>query len=487
MHIRDVRGRAAAATALSVTCLLVAAGTSLADEPPGEFEVHDVSLWVLDPGSGVANPRDRYPSALPVTVASNRTAKASRAARSTAPVGVMTFHGQPAKELDVDLRTRSGSFIAHWPPGESLPNRLRWAGTPPFDLVESVKSEADMVFVDADHWFGRARQGDALYVKHGARTERFLAYDAELRLGSAIQLAAGPDKYRVANKADTPMYDVFIVKATPEGCRVAWLDELPPAAALAATAKPKKPESEPKADEPDTSALFDDDVDRKPDEQAPKAAAEEATPDAPQEVPAEKKPADARPAAAKPKELQLFGGLPKKLEAKLLKAKAAGGKPGSGLFGGLPQPKPAQGIEVTLSAPLTADSPAAVERTVGELSARLTKAGLTEHEVSLFVERYAPLFFAGDGVVVGARLAASEVDGLLPLSVFPVPKKIVRVAMLLERNVDPQMGDQMHQLIAELGSAEFSQREAAQQRLLKLGSVAFPALQERLASRTWKS
>jgi hypothetical protein len=164
---------------------------------------------------------------------------------------------------------------------------------------------------------------------------------------------------------------------------------------------------------------------------------------------------------------------------------AAPNKPGSGLFGGLPAAKtPSQvqtpGVDVTLSEPIAADSPDAAAKTTGVLSERLAKAGLTPHEVELFVEHYGPLFFESEALVVACRLDPATIDELIPLSVFPAPAKTVRVAMVLVRNADPRLGDEVDKLIVQLGDPKFAVREAAQQRLMALGSLAFPALNKAL-------
>ncbi len=508
---------------VALAWLAMFAGAQQPAESGGRFEVHDVGLWILDPGSKMANPRAMFPSALPVTVPSLRESNASRDARRVAPISMITFHGEAASEIDVDLRSKSATFLAHWPPGESLPNRLRWSGQPPFDLVKKIEDDAELVFVDDDHWFTQARQGDALYVKRGARSERFLAYDAELGLDPPLRLEGGPDKYKVINNTDTPLYDVLISRATPEGRRVAWIDVLPTEAALKEQSQPKKAEeSEPKAAESKPAAegdatekLF---VNEAPAAQPP--AAQSGPQQAPQTAPpkqAEKKaenkednspaPAPAAKPAAQlfgglPKQVQakldaaapkkpgtqLFGGLPKDVEAKLKKtlANKEAGKPKSGgLFGGLPSAtstSSATGVEVTLSAPLPIDSPEAAAQTVAALSERLTNTGLAAQEVELFLAHYGPLFFEDEALVVGCRLDPAAIDEKVALSVFPLPTKTVRVAMVLVRNADPQMGDEIERLIAQLGDTRFARREAAQKRLLELGPLAFPSLNKALAN-----
>ncbi|REK08608.1 MAG: hypothetical protein DWQ37_19920 [Planctomycetota bacterium] len=477
-----------------------------AAEDDGAFEVHEISLWIFDPGASKANSRTDYPSALPPTVRTTRGAQtttnlqqqrvdivngrrriavtnvvagtnggiASAYRRSVAPINVLTFHGRPAEDLDVELRTKDGSFLAHWPPGESFPNRLRWAGSPGYNLVEEV-DRTEMMFVDDEHWFAEARQGDALFVRRGTRSERFLAYDAELNLAAPVRLVGGPDEFTVVNQLDQPLYDVLISRHTPEGRRIAWLDKVPPASQRQA-AEPAEEPAEEKKRAATPEALFAD---------APAVADEEP---AAADVPAKKdQPADA-PKPAGPA-VQLFGGLPKDAQERLASGKpvvekedSKGRASGAGMFGGLPGRKSVHGPRVTLSEPIAHDSPDATARMTEALAQRLRKSGLTDHEAQHFVERYGEVFFEGEALVVACRLDQAVMDDKIPLSVFPKPSKTVRVGMVLLRDADPQLGEQVQKLIANLGDPKYDVREAAQQRLLELGPLAFPALNKALNS-----
>lgn len=536
--------------ALALAGLWIFSPAAQAAEPDGRLEVHDVSVWMIDRGATTANTKSAHPSALPVTVPSSRDAqppnsqqqqgifvangfavqsttgvaapaeRRSMAARRAAPINLITFHGQPAANLDVDVRTRSGSFLAHWPPGDGLPNRLRWFGTPPFNLVEKIDDEAELVFVDSDNWMEKARQGEALFVKRGARAERFLAYDLELNLTAPVRLEGGPDSFRVINISGATLYDVLVARDTPEGRRVAWIDELPasePAAAASPATPAEKSPPEIARPKPSQEALraFVKEKPRaaklfgglpikpeaaKPEAPKPEAPKQEAVkPEAPKQEAAKPeapkkeavKPEAVKPAAAP--QAKLFGGLPKNAPAAKQAAQKADPKPTDarpaaaanqppGLFGGLPAPKPGVGVEVTLSAPLPADSPEAAAATTQALADRLAKAGLAPHESEQFVDHYAGLLFARGELMVACRLERATIDEKVPLSIFPAPAKTVRVAMVFLRNADPQMGHEVEQLVKQLGDPQWTVREAAQKRLLELGPVAYPALNKALSS-----
>ncbi|MEX0679443.1 MAG: hypothetical protein WD063_20375 [Pirellulales bacterium] len=473
--------------AIAGAALLAQAAVLRAADPGEGLEVHDVSLWIIDPDGKMANSRSAHPSALPVTVNSVRSVQSSLATRRVAPINLLTFHGRGAAGVDVDLRTNAGSFLAHWPPGDSLPNRLRWSGMPPYSLVEKIEDETELVFADSDDWIAKAREGDALYVKRGARSERFLAYDVELKLDAPVRLEGGPDKFVVINTSGATLYDVLVARATPEGCRVAWIDVLPKSEPSAPEAAPQEGQPPPKSAKPPLN-LFSD---------APtRARAAAATKDA------EAKDAAQRLAQIAAERARIADALAKQAPAAKAADPAAGAVPvpaelqpvdagaakepaaapdkpaGTGLFGGLTAPKPAPGVEVTLCPPLAADSPDAAAKTTQSLSDRLAKAGLAPSEIKLFVDHYGSLFFEDEALVVACRLDPAAIDEKLPLSIFPMPTRTVRVAMVVVRNADPRLGDEVEKLVAQLGDAKFAVREAAQKRLVELGPLAFGALNQ---------
>jgi hypothetical protein len=488
--------------AWAISLIVASAAQVAADPPKGQFEVHELSLWICDTASPTANARGDFSSAFPPTVNSSRPPLAADATgRREAPVAMIAFYGQPTADLDVDLRIKSGSFLAHWPASEGVPNRLRWAGSPGVSLIDKVEDETTLSMVGEGHWFRKAREGDALYVRRGARSERFLAYDAELNLPSPVRLQGGPDKYSIINVSGGMLRDVLIVRRTPEGLRVAWLDELPRSSATTPAAVPAagRPGRQPSA--PNAGGVKQ--VDPKP-AKAPAAAiglfGTGGKGDA-------KKSSKNDAAPAKPAS-GLFGGAAKAAAAAPKEAPApapaaaAANKPAGGLFGGkspvkaapkdapagaAPAPAVAQpqgaappvgGVEVTLSAPLPLGSSEAAAATNKALAERLTRAGMTAGEVELFVTRYAPLLFEGSALVVACRIDPGLLDEKVPLSIFPEPTKIVRVAMVLVRNVDPRLGNDVEQLIAQLGDSRFVVRDTAEKQLTELGPLAFEALKK---------
>jgi hypothetical protein len=421
---------------LAVGLGLVLAAPVVADPPKGDFSVHDLSLWIADSAAPLANGRGSFLSAFPASVTTSRSARTEASVLRGAPLGMITFHGVPAADLDVDLRIKSGSFLGHWPPSEALPNRLRWAGGPGVALVEKLEDESNLMLVDQDHWFNKARGGDALFVRRGSRAERFLAYDAELNLPAPIRLQGGPDKFTIANVSDGVLHDVLIARKTPQGLRVAWLDELPKSAKVAPTSDKDKPGGK-------------------------------------------QPPADGAVKAKVP--VGLFGSKAKPGDA--TKATPSAEKPvGATVPPSNDKTEPAVplvgGVEITLPDPLPVGSPEAMAATTGALTERLARTGLAAHEIEVFRAQYAPLLFESDALVVACRLDAGAIEDKLALSIFPEPTKILRVPFVLVRNVDPQIGGEVEQLVARLGDPKYAVRESAQKRLTELGPLAFEALKK---------
>jgi hypothetical protein len=479
---------------LTFLLLCIVPARASAEPRQAEFEVRDVSLWIVDSATPTANIRGSFPSALPASVNTSRSLRHSISQKITGPVGVISFYGRPAGEIDVELRMKSGSFLAHWPPADSAPNRLRWSSSPaPTSLVESLEDRSVLLLVDEDHWFHRARQGDALYVLRGARAERFLAYDAELGMRSPIRLQGGPDKYTVANVSDGPIYDVLIARRTPQGVRVAWLDELP-----RAQTKPAGPTASVAKSPP--AGLFG--AARKP-AAAPKpvAAPAEGTVAKVQGQNAAAAQAPAAKGAKTKGPAGLFGGL-KKQDQPVPKPAEAAQKPARGLFGtsvvpaapgagnaaghAPPQVAPAKeaiaplvgGVELTLSEPLPPGSAEAEAATTRSLSDRLTRRGLTPAQLDVFLAQYGALLFESEDLIVACRLDGGAIDEKIPISVFPVPTKIVRVPLVVVRNADPHIQQEIDALVAGLGDADYARREAAETRLIELGPLAFDALKK---------
>lgn len=454
MLLRDrTKGTVAVLRALAIVSAicLASAAMSAAEEKEAEFDLHEFSLWGFDPTLENANQLQHFPTVLPGVVDVSRS-RADAEGKIT-PFSLMTFHGQAVKSLEIDLRVQSGRFVAHWPAGESKSGRLRW-----LDLIASPEHDPDgrIAPVDSRHWFNEARQLDSLFLRLGARSERFIIYDAELKLSQPLQISGGPDRYQLTNLGKTPLYDVLVIAPEGDKRRIGRLAELPAAKPAAATqpAGPAKP------------------AEAKP------AEAKPAT---------EGKAAEAKPAEAKPAEAATV-----KVEA--VKVAAAPGAPQTAATpqpadpktaapGAAPAPAVPAGepVEIEMSAPLALD---AEELTSAKqsLADSLRKQGFTDKEVSLIIDRTAPALFGAKELLVVCRLPPDAIEERLPLVTYPAARKTIRAAWVCSRNVDPKIKDEVKQLVAQLAATDYAQRESAEKRLAELGRLAIPALKEALKS-----
>ena len=117
------------------------------------------------------------------------------------------------------------------------------------------------------------------------------------------------------------------------------------------------------------------------------------------------------------------------------------------------------------------------------LADRLAQAGLDRREIELLVSLYGPTIFAADSLTVAWRIPAGMVDELTPLVVEPEPAKAVRVVLVVARNLDPKIEASLQTLVDQLGSPQYKDREAAEQRLVELGSLAYGVLKKSLTSK----
>ena len=390
------------------------------DDKPAEkpvIEIHQWGVWLADAATDNINSRSQFPTALPLRVDTSRPRKLKNGKPAPSPINVLVFRGQPAKLIDIDLRTRAGSFVGHYPPAQSqASNRLRWLDN---SLLAAGDEEAASLKVP-EHWFTRARASDALTIRKGARCEKFLAYDFESPFTVPFKLEGGPDKYELHSTASNPIFDVVITVPTPQGRRIGWLDVLP-------ASQEKKP--------------------------VPPAGA------AGQNIAAQNV---APTVVAAPVPVGRAG---------IQFARAAVGAKTTSL-------PPGPAVPLTLSAPLAAGSPELAAASSKALAERLERAGLDAQESELIVSLYQSAIFESDKLTVAFRLSPDAVAEETPLVVDPEPAKSVRVTLVVVRNMDPKIIADLQSLVGQLGSARYKERETAEKSLRELGSLAFPALRQ---------
>ena len=269
----------------------------------------------------------------------------------------------------------------------------------------------------------------------GSRAEKFLTYDFQTSFALPLVVEGGPDVYDVRSTAGYPLHDVVIVAPGKAGRRIGWLDTLPAAHA----AKPLTPGN--------TAAA----------------------------------------GGEQPMAVQIQGGA---IAAQVVVVQGGGrvvfnassGVPVS-VVPASPQPAAAPGpaVQLAMSQPLDPAGEEWRSQSRDKLVRRLLETGLAQAEVDVLVALYGPALFEADSLMVCWRLPSGVVEELNPLAVDPEPAKTVRTVLVIGRNLDPQIKVDLQQYVNQLGSASYSQREAAEQRLSDFGSLAFPVLRQALA------
>ena len=133
-----------------------------------------------------------------------------------APISVVQFFGEPCQDVDVDLRVKKGTFLAHWPPGTERSGRLQWFKS---DLLASPPAGHPAELPPGEPLVPEAPRQDeaALYLKHESHFERFLAYDTELTIPIPVKIRGGPDEYTLQNLTDRRLLDVAVIAPTDGG------------------------------------------------------------------------------------------------------------------------------------------------------------------------------------------------------------------------------------------------------------------------------
>jgi hypothetical protein len=465
---------------------------------------------------------------------------------AVAPISVVQVFGDPAQDVDVDLRIKKGTILAHWPQGKERSGGIQWfksslLAAPPSGIAPGNLAE--------NHWFQALRRNEpALYLKHETRAERFLAYDTELTIPIPVKLRGGPDEYTLQNLTGQRLLDVAVIAPADGGYRIGWLDELPTAV------PPEKPVDEPeKAREAEKKQKEKE----KPEAKA-KAAAEvfeaaeaestkdkdknkEKEKDKPKPLPAEgdadirarvdqvlNRPVTANVEGAPRKDvLSLIAGQarfryelddptlakadvdltkPMSLKAGQLAARDALAEilgavglsyrvtEDGTLFittaARLAEESGKKGaviegppVKLTLAKAVRPTDSSYRELTRDAYARRLAGQGMRKEAVQAYLDQYAKSIFEPDALIVIAHLSRDAIDEIALLDVFPAPKKLVRTAAVVAHGVDPRLQDRARTLVKQLGDLAPKARETAETQLFEMGPVAVPALEDALREK----
>ena len=165
---------------------------------------------------------------------------------------------------------KKGTFLAHWPASNERGGRLQWFKS---DLSKSPPPQIPPSYLPETHWLAKLRDADpALFLKYESHFERFIAYDTELSLPIPLRIRGGPDEYTLQNLTGQKLLDVAVIVPTPEGYRVAWLDELPTAATR--RKRRKTTDTSKKTEKEKADAFFKEGEKKKDDDEPPPLPAE---------------------------------------------------------------------------------------------------------------------------------------------------------------------------------------------------------------------
>ena len=450
-----------------------------------------------------------------------------------APVSIAQFFGEAARDIDVNLRAKKGSFLSHWPPAAERSGRLQWfksdlSPTPPAGIPQSYLPET--------HWFHKLRGMDsALYLKPETGYERFIAYDAEVAIKVPVKLRGGPDEYTLQNLTERRLLDVCVIAPTENGFRVGWLDELPAATpeseleSKKKKAKDKEETAKKTTEKQKAEAVFKDAEAKPKEEEKPTPLPPEA--DATVKARIDQilnRPVNVTVQQTSRKDVldlvvgqariryelddktiakeQINLGSPMTLQAPNIAARDALAE----ILGGislsyrvtadgtlyittaarLTEDADKKGtvvegppIKLTLSQPLKPSNPSYRELTRDTYARRLGGQGLRESVIQLVLDQYSASLFEPGELIVLAHLSRDSLDEAVLLDVFPPPKKLIRTALIVCHGIDPRLQDRARTLVQELGDKSPKKREAAEAKLLEMGPVAVPVLEDVLAGK----
>jgi len=528
---------------LLFSSLRLAAGAGADEAQQTPIEVYEWSVWVGSASQASINGAWVYKNAMPGLIGTSRQKleeKEQAGKFPLAPISVIQFFGHECRDVDVDLRTKKGTILAHWPPGTERSGRIQWFGS---NLSVTSPAGIPQGYIPENHWFQKLRaEKTALFLKHESHLERFAAYDAELTVPVPIKIRGGPDDYTLQNLTDRRLRDVAVIAPTEGGFRVGWLDELP----TAVPEKKDEPESTPKKPVEETPKEK-----AKSAEEKAKAILQEAESKVEEKKKDEEKKSPPLPAEAdadmrarvdqvlnRPVVLAV-GRAPRREVLELIMRQARLGyeldnptlakaeidlnqmmelsagnvsardalaevlgaialsyrvtedgrlfittaarlAEESGKKGKIIEGPP---VKLVMSQPLKPADPTYREMTRDALTRRLTAQGLRDDLARLLLDQYGNALFEPGELVVLAHLSREALDDTVLLDVFPPPRKLVRVALVLVHGVDPRLQDRARALVQQLGDPSPKIRETAETRLLELGAVAVPALEDALSDK----
>lgn len=427
--------------------MLLGAVWAQAQEPAPKLIVRDVNVFVMSSYGSAVNHRDLFRSTLPSFASPKRTTAERKKFNEPSPAGLITFEGQPAKDIDVLLEFDNGRFFANWPPANQRSKRLLWAHA-------SLSVAGAPPALPEGHWLQPFRESDRLFIEAAHRSDRFILYDAELPLAPPLKITSVEGGYGLINLSKYPLLDVTVYRPEKDRWGVAKLEK------LESTAAPEVKKEEAK---PNPEAVFED---------SPAGAGTPASADKPQETPATPEAAPAATVTA----TTVAGAVV--AAAVVVDSPAAAGAVPAPAADGSPAPPMNPPVKEKTIEVKTAPEPITRDQMKQAWHDRLIEIGMGETEARYATTILVEQALRSDSATLVCRLGEEQLDTMLPLEVTPSPDKQIRVAFLVLLDADPDLMNRVEELVKNLGAADYSEREAAEKRLRELGPAARPKLQE---------
>jgi hypothetical protein len=108
---------------------------------------------------------------------------------------------------------------------------------------------------------------------------------------------------------------------------------------------------------------------------------------------------------------------------------------------------------------------------------QLVGAGLFEDEAKSLADIWRARLLETPGLSLFYRLPQAEYDALMPLTITPQPKSVVRTALIYHSHLEPDFADRVLDLVRQLDEPRFAERDAALKKLLAIGPAALVQLQ----------
>lgn len=284
------------------------------------------------------------------------------------------------------------------------------------NLVVGERAPEGADVLGATSWFNGLRSTAAPSLLREGKGEKFLLYDAEpaYKFPLRVQAGSGDLQYRVTNSDKVPVKDLTFYRRQPDGWHSAVVAELPATINAKPTTGP--------ATLPSTRAT------------TRLAATQPST-----------QPASP---ASRPSTIASTQPLTQ------------------------PSTQPT-GFPVALTATGLTEASAVL----APWRQKLTASGLPPTDFDLILKILEKHALTPNRLSAIYRLDAGQLDQLLPLDIVPSPRKVVRIGLVIVRNIDPAIGTEIETLAAQLGDARWDTREAAQKQLTELGPAARPKLE----------